>query len=94
MTPLLVETLAVAVPRVLRQIQAQGGPTAWDMSQAREIGALLGAHGDVLLFGSPTQGEAAQLFTRLAHAVAVLAWMPGGVTILGHHWESPQEEPP
>lgn len=84
---LLTLALAAAVPLRLQQLQAQGGPTPWDVSQARETGQLLAEKGDVLLFGG-RRGEAAGLFNRLVHALAVLAFCPDGIHFCGRHWEA------
>ena len=43
---------------------------------------------DILLCGGGKPGECADLFNRTAHAIAVLAFVPGGVTIFGATFEA------
>jgi hypothetical protein len=87
--------LSAAVPLWIRRIQDafQRG----DLDQAaltREVDGLrdfaqtLGAEGDKLLFRGGKPGEAAALFNRTAHAIALLSFVPGGITIMGSHWET------
>lgn len=83
--------LSVAVPLWVLNIQDQGGVNQQDIQQAREFSHVLGAKGDVLLFGSKKKGEAANLFNLLAKSIAVLSFCPGGVTIFEQHWESKGE---
>jgi hypothetical protein len=84
--------LATAVPLHILELQAKGGPDAEDLKQAQEFSKDLGERGDVLLFGSKKKGEAAGLFNGLAKSLAVLSFVPGGVTLFGSHWETKTEE--
>ena len=90
--------LAVAIePAVFLQIElmkARGGPTAEDLAKAQETSDLLGERGDVLLFGGGRKGECAELFNRTAHAIAVLAFAPGGVTVFGTRFEAKVDQQP
>ena len=52
------------------------------------VAERLCTRGDVLLYGSKIKGEAAELFNLLAKAVAALAFVPGGVTVFGTHYEA------
>jgi hypothetical protein len=54
---------------------------------------VLAEKGDVLLFGSKQKGQAADLFNRLARAIAVLSFCPGGVHLFGRHWQAPAAKP-
>jgi hypothetical protein len=77
--------LQFAVPLILLEMQATGGPTEEDWSEMRRFGYEFGRHGgDNLLFGGEGAGETAG---RVAHAGAVLAHVPGGVTLFGDHYE-------
>lgn len=49
---------------------------------------LIGAKGDVLLYGGGQPGEAAAVLARLAETLAVLAYADGGVTAFGLHWHA------
>jgi hypothetical protein len=52
---------------------------------------VLGVKGDTLLFKSDTKGETAGLANRLAHAIAVMSYAPGGITVFGQHFEARKE---
>ena len=86
--------LAVAVTLQLKEMEDRGGPTDREVKDAQAFGQILGENGDLLLFGGKP-GEAAALFNQLAHAVAVLAFCPGGITIFGQHYQAiPNNLPP
>ena len=57
------------------------------IQEASEFGKELAEHGDVLLYGGK-KGEAAKMFNKTARAVALLSFLPGGVTLFGTHWEN------
>lgn len=80
--------LSAAVPLWVAEMRASGGPTDKDREDARGLTDDLAARGDVLLYGSKRKGEAAALFNRLAHAVAVLSFSPGGIRLFGEHWDA------
>jgi hypothetical protein len=80
--------LQCAVPLWMLRIQGNGGVTDSDIERVRVFGQVLGEKGDVLMFGSKKKGEAADLFNRLAEAIAVMSFCPGGVKIFGEHWQS------
>ena len=80
--------MSAAIPLHIMQIQERGGPTEEDMKKAQATSDKLGEHGDILLFGGGKKGERADLFNRTAHAIAVLAFVPGGINIFGSHFES------
>lgn len=77
---LLRTSLSAAVPLWVLDFYEQGGPTAADIEAVRVYGRdALAPHGDRLLFRSRKEGETAALFNGLAKALAVLAFLPGGV---------------
>jgi len=86
--------LAAAIPLWIAQFQKQ----SWETVQARlsetvkDLPSLLGARGDVLLYGSKKEGEAADLFNRLAEAIALMSFLPGGISTFGNKWESTHPE--
>lgn len=47
---------------------------------------LLCESSDVMMFGGKPKGRAAQTFTAIAHALAHMAYNPGGVYFAGLHW--------
>jgi len=74
------------LPFEIDRLRRLGGPSQANFDAAQKFAAVLGSKGDVLQFGGKT-GEAAELFNRLVQSLAVLAFLPGGVTFLGDHWE-------
>jgi hypothetical protein len=84
----LSEMLKMAVFFRVEELKVRGGPTAEDMKKAQETSDILGEHGDILLHGGGKKGECAEIFNRTAHAVAVLAFVPGGVEIFGTRFEA------
>jgi hypothetical protein len=83
----LVLTLELAVPLRIAELQRRGGPLEADWDAARTFGPVLSERGDVLLYGGK-QGQAAGLFNSLAEAIAVMAFLPGGITVFDQHWEA------
>jgi len=82
--------LSAAVPLLILELEARGGPSELDYGIASAFGQELAERGDIWLFGGK-KGEAADLFKKLAKSIAVLAFCPGGVTIFGQAWESKGE---
>jgi hypothetical protein len=83
-------------PLEIIRFEEQGGPFEDDFRRAREFGTLLGEKGDILLFGSgkasKTTGVAGHMAVEMVHAVAVLAFCPGGITLFGFHFEGERKE--
>ena len=95
MNNLLPTAIEPAVWLQIAMLKARGGPAAEDMQKAQETSHMLGERGDILLCGGGRKGECAELFNRTAHASAVLAFVPGGVTVFGRRFEAngtPQKE--
>jgi hypothetical protein len=89
------DLLAMMIPMAvffrIKTLEEQGGPSAEDTRKAMETADMLGERGDVLLHGggkSGKSGECADLFNRTAHAIAVLAFAPGGVEVFGARFEA------
>ena len=78
--------LQAAVP--LHIIQLQGTPWSEMTRMASDVCQMIAEHGDLILFKSKKQGESAKAFNALARGVAILSYVPGGVTFLGDHWET------
>ena len=76
---LLPTALSAAVPLRIFAIYERGGPTADDWTRLQGLGRLLAERGDQLLFRSALPGETAEVFNALAEALALLAFLPGGV---------------
>ena len=79
--------LQTAVPLRIMGIQARGGATPEDFTRVIRYNEELGS--EDLLFRSSKAGVTARLFNHLSEAIAVLAWVPGGITIFGDHYEVP-----
>lgn len=85
---LLSIALSAAVPLKIMEIQARGGITGDDLKQLPQIAQLLAEHGDDLLFKSVKKGETAKVFNEVVCGIAILAFVPGGITIFGQHFEA------
>lgn len=87
MNNLLADMMQMAVPLHMAKLSEKGGPTPEDMKEAQGVSDVLGERGDVLLCGGGKKGECASMFNRTAFAIAVLAFVPGGISIFGCHFE-------
>jgi hypothetical protein len=86
---LLKTSLEFAVSLRIMELQQRGGPTDTDFRRLRAIGQDIASYGDALMFRTPASKShpgTADLFNRLAYAIAVMAHCPGGVNLLGVRW--------
>lgn len=81
--PLFVSTF---VPLRIRELQQVGGATEQDFERARAFVPDLCEHGDALLYRE--KGRTGEMAGRLVDAIAVLAFLPGGISIFGQHFEA------
>lgn len=81
-------SVMVAVPLQIAELKARGGPNDFQWDWARDYADELGARGDDLQFKGARKGETAQLFKNFAYALAILAFLPGGVRFAGLHFEA------
>ena len=79
--------LAATVPLYMWEIERAGGPTPEQYASLSDFSQMLGERGDTLLFGGKP-GEAGSLANELAHVIAVLSFVPGGIRIFGMHFEA------
>lgn len=79
--------MSAAVPLRIMGMYEKGGPDDGDFVRAQKAGQLLGEKGDLLMFKSKKEGETARIFNETAHAIAVLSFCPGGITIFNQHFE-------
>jgi hypothetical protein len=83
-------TLETGVPFAIHDLQKQGGPDEWHFGEARAFAWDMGAHGDALLYRM--KGETARMMDRLIECIAILAFLPGGITTFGLHFEAKESE--
>ena len=80
--------LIPAVQQQVAEIKERGGLTAAEIQRAAELCAILGSEkGEIVLYGGGKPGERADHYNQVAHAVAVLSLLPGGVDLFGCHFE-------
>lgn len=79
--------LSATVPLYMMELERAGGPTPEQFAALSNFSQMLGERGDTLLFGGKS-GDAGALATELAHVVAVLSFVPGGIRIFGMHFEA------
>jgi len=92
MNGLLPAMMPMAVFLQVKTLEQQGGPSPEDMAKIQETSDMLGEHGDILLHGGGKPGQCADLFNRTAHAIAVLAFAPGGVELFGTKFEAKRQK--
>lgn len=80
--------LIMGVPNAMRDLHLQGGPLERDWQEARAFADTLATQGDNLLYKSKKKGETAALMTQLIRVLAVMAYVPGGVTAWGLHFDA------
>lgn len=69
----------------------EGLPENW-YEQLREFGEVLCERADVMLYPTPqTIAEANRVLDGLTTALAVLAFVPGGVELFGVHYEAKRD---
>ena len=75
-----------SVPLRIMQILDRGGVTAADFARVVAYNdEFAGEQGADLLFRSTKPGVTARLFNHMCDAIAVLAFVPGGITIFTDH---------
>lgn len=87
-THLLILHLQAFVPLEIKELQRQGGITDWHVEEAQR---RLAAHrepgaSEALFFMS--KGQTQSTMGILVECLAVLAFIPGGVTAFGCHFEA------
>jgi hypothetical protein len=58
------------------------------LKRASELSQIVAEKGDVLQFRGGRKGETAHAFNALAEGLAIMSFMPGGVTFLGDHYKN------
>jgi hypothetical protein len=85
---LLQTTLEATVPFRMLELRQWGGPTEGDWEEARAFADVLAFEGDALLFKGHKQDDTARVMRGLIRALAVMAFVPGGVTAWGLHFDA------
>jgi hypothetical protein len=80
--------LTTAVPLWIWKIDVQGGLTRQLLIDAYIDLEIVGNTLDRLLHGAAHPGEAASTFNKIARALAVLSYMPGGVESFEAHYSA------
>ena len=83
-------TLNAAIPFWVAQIKSmtQERFNTRFIELTSKLPSILGAKGDILMYGSEKEGEVSKLFNEVAEAVALMSFFPGGIKIFGGHWEN------
>jgi hypothetical protein len=84
------EALKQNVPLLIAAFRARYAPAEiLNSARLQELAEDIGTYGDVLMFGSKKRPEAqAEHFGRLCETIARLAFLRGGVTFYGVHYEA------
>ncbi len=84
---LLTMHLDAVVPLRIIDYQQQGGPSDLDYQRiSTEYPSRIGSEGDAILYY--VKGKSAEMVNILVDSLAVLAFVPGGVTAFGVHFEA------
>lgn len=78
--------LDTAVPLWILRLWQRGGATAADLQRVKSYSESFFSDESLLYRTKP--GQTATAFNKLAEAVAVLSFIPGGVTLFDRHWEA------
>lgn len=85
MEPLRTFTLTW-VPLLIEQYKQKGGPSKEDFARAATYAQEFGEKGEALIFR--IKGETGRLASLWLDGVAILSFVPGGVTVFDHHFET------
>jgi hypothetical protein len=83
---LLSISLSASVPLRILEIIRAGGPTEADYERIASYTDDLLANGADLFFRSAGKGATAERFNQVTDALAVLSFQPGGIDVLGMHF--------
>lgn len=80
--------LILGVPKAMDDLRLRGGPDAADWEKARTFADTLAEKGDNLIYKSTKKGETAALCAELIRMLAIMAFVPGGVSAWGLHFDA------
>jgi len=84
--------LSAAVPLWIIGLKEKGGPSSEDWAWLKEAQDILTNVGEGILYASKKKSETAKAFNAVAKAIAIMSFLPGGITLFNQHWESSLEE--
>lgn len=73
-------------------VEEKGGPSPEDWAWLKEAQHILTDVGEGILYSTKKKGETAKAFNAVAKAIAIMSFLPGGITIFNQHWESRPED--
>jgi hypothetical protein len=76
--------LATAVPFWIMRVRNR---PHYRQERASQCAAIIAEKGDIILYKSKKKGETAKAFNALAEALAIGAFVPGGISFAGLTWE-------
>lgn len=85
---LLQMTIEATVPFKIWELQQRGGPTDTDWEWAATQTDVIAEKGDVILYKDPKRGVTGSLMGNLIRVLAIMAFVPGGVTFAGIHFDA------
>lgn len=81
----LPDFLKMFVSLAIAEYQRKGGPKDYDFAHIQNYGPF----SEATMF--KVKGESRREVAKLVNAIAVMAFVPGGITIFGHHFEATAE---
>jgi len=84
----LATSLSAAVPLWTESFVEKGMSLDEVLAVAKGASQIIAEKGDLILFKSKKKGETAEAFNALAKGIAACAFVPGGVTTFGQHFEA------
>lgn len=84
---LISATVGTMVPLFVAELKKTGGPLGSDWNRARAFAPVLPEQADTLMYGGK-KGEATKLMNEMCFAIAVLSFLPGGITIFNNRFEN------
>ena len=89
---LLAEALETPANLMILSLRSFGGPSEEQLIAAREFKSQLEKLGNERLLQTASQGLSAKEVRDLAWSIAIAAFLPGGIKLLGKHFEEKLEE--
>jgi len=78
--------LSAAVPLWVTELSKR--PLDELLAEAPKLAQIIAEKGDVIQFPGKRRGETAAAFNALARGIAILSFVPGGVTVFGERFEN------